>query len=96
MDVTRGEFELLKQIVADNQRRLENVDTHGTRGINVIQTQIADLIKDVAEMRADQKSASESRRAGRKWVATFVVATIASIGGIIGVLLEIASKVHGH
>ena len=47
-EVTRGEFDMLKSMVTDNNRRIDTIDSTGTRGVGVIQTQLTDLAKDVA------------------------------------------------
>jgi len=52
-DVTRGEFDLLKQIVASNQARLEGIDQGGTKGVAVVQTQLVDVVKDITELKAE-------------------------------------------
>lgn len=51
-EVTRGEFEMLRQQVGDNARRLDSIDASGTRGVGIVQVQLTDLAKDVAALRA--------------------------------------------
>lgn len=58
-EVTRGEFDMLRQVAASNASRIDNVeatiahridslDQTGTRGVGVVQTQLTELAKDMA------------------------------------------------
>lgn len=52
-DVTRGEFDMLRQMVGTNQNRLDSIDQNGTRGVQAITVQIVDLVKDLTELRSE-------------------------------------------
>lgn len=55
-EITRGEFDLLKGMVERNASRTDDLDNHGTRGVGVIQSQLTDVIKDLAEVKAETKA----------------------------------------
>jgi hypothetical protein len=98
--VTRGEFELLKSIVASNQSRLEGIDLGGTKGVAVVQTQLVDVVKDLAELKAevdkrfdahmrDHAQETKDRTAARRWaIGTF----IAALTVVVTLLLNITFR----
>jgi hypothetical protein len=102
-DVTRGEFELLKSIVASNQARLEGIDSGGTKGVAVVQTQLIDVVKDLAELKAevdkrfdahmrDHAQEARDRVSARRWaIGTF----IAALAVIVTLLLNITFHLRG-
>jgi hypothetical protein len=99
--VGREEFTMLRDQVNANAGRLDNMDATGTRGVAVIAAQVTDVIKDVAELRAelgkheDKHVAEERARvAGRRWALGFACAGLASMAAVIGLLLDIAATVH--
>lgn len=50
---SRGEFDLLRQIVAGQGQRLETIDSSGTKGVAVVQAQMTDVVKDLAELKTE-------------------------------------------
>jgi BMFP domain-containing protein YqiC len=99
--VTRGEFDLLKQIVASNQARLEGIDTGGTKGVAVVQSQLVDVVKDLAELKGevdkrfdahmrDHTQETRDRAAARRWA---VGSFIAALAVIVTLLLNIAIRI---
>lgn len=100
--VTRGEFDLLKQIVVTNQARLEGMDQSGTKGVAVVQTQLTDLVKDVVRLEAEldkrfdehahmHTAEAQSRTVSRRWaVSTF----LAALAIIVTLLLNITIRLH--
>jgi hypothetical protein len=52
--VSRGEFDLLRQMVGATAARVENIDGSGTKGVIVVQAQLADVVKDLAELKSDE------------------------------------------
>lgn len=98
--VTRGEFDLLKQIVTANQSRLEGIDQGGTKGVAVVQAQLLEVVKDLTELKADvnarfdahlREHAQESadRTATRRWmIGTF----LAALAIIVTLLLNITLR----
>lgn len=97
--VTRGEFELLRQIVTANQARLEGIDSSGTKGVAVVQAQLTDLVKDVARLEAEvDKRLDEhlrvhvqdqrDRAAGRRWLAGTVIAVLVLLVAILSLVIS--------
>ena len=95
--VTRGEFELLRQMVTGNQQRLEGMDSGGTKGVLVVQTQLVDVIKDLAELKAEVDKRFDvhvlvherdraDRVAARRWV---IGTALAALAIVITLLLNI-------
>ena len=95
--VTRGEFELLKQIVASNQARLEGIDSGGTKGVAVVQSQLTDVVKDLAELKGEVDKRfdahmrehaleAQARIAARRWA---IGTAIAGLAIIVTLLLNI-------
>lgn len=101
-DVTRGEFNLLKESVDRNERRIETIDDHGTRGVGVLQNQMLDLSKDVAKLEIalehhelGHKEERNDRVRNRKWVLGAVIGGLASMATVISLLLELVLHAHG-
>ena len=94
-EVTRGEFEMLRQMVQQNQNRLENIDASGTRGVAVIQSQMTDLIRDMADLKAEFKSEQITRIQGRRWVLAMAITGTAAIAGLVSALIEVVTHIHG-
>lgn len=103
--VSRGEFDLLRQIVSATQARVENIDTGGTRGVAVVQTQLIDVVKDLTELKAEVNSRfdahvrvhaqdQQNRVIGRRWLVGIGVAGLASMSAVITLLLDVLSHVH--
>lgn len=99
MDVSRGEFDLLKQVVARNESRLDIMDTR------VVQAQLVDLVKDFAELKVDMnkrfdshdlvhKQEAKDRVSGRRWLVGIGIAGLGSMAAILTVVLEILVHVH--
>lgn len=79
--VSRAEFNMLVQQVADYNRRLEAIDSGGTRGVAVLQLQITDLAKDFAAHEKQHEMMESRRLSGRRWAIALAVAAIAAIDG---------------
>lgn len=95
--VTREEFTMLLESVRDNSRRL---DSMGTQGLAV---QVAEVIKDVADVKTSLESfkkdhvaqhANEERRrvASRRWGWGFAVAALAAVETPLIILI---GHIHG-
>lgn len=81
--------------------RVNSIDEHGTRGVGTIQTQLTELVKDVAklEARLDAHAALHEREAkervtGRRWLVGTGIAMLGSMAAILSVLANIASHLH--
>lgn len=103
--VTRGEFDLLKQIVSENQRRIETIDGQGTKGVAVVQAQLLDLTKDVTRLEVEvnkrfdahdlvHKQESKDRISGRRWIIGMGIAGMSSLAAILAVVLQILVHTH--
>lgn len=86
--VTRGEFSMLAQQVASNERRIESLDTSGTRGVGIVQAQLTDLTKDVAGLSTrldkheqEHRQEAADRRSRARWVVGTAIAFFAMIEG---------------
>lgn len=87
--VTRPEFEMLARRVNENARRIEAIDTGGTRGVAVLQLQITDLAKDFAKHEEQHAQAETRRLSGRRWAIALAVAAVAAIDGpMVTILLS--------
>lgn len=104
-EITRGEFEMLRQIVNANQARLEAIDLSGTRGVGALTSRVDDLVKNMAEFKLEvsndfrdhrtQHETEENRRiAGRRWAVTTAVAICALLLGLYP--LAILALHNGH
>jgi molybdenum-dependent DNA-binding transcriptional regulator ModE len=98
-EVTRGEFDLLKTIVASNQARLEGIDSGGTKGVAVVQSQLVDLVKDMAELKAEvdkrfdahkaeHQLEARDRAAGRRYAVTTALVVIGLLVSILALVLR--------
>jgi hypothetical protein len=84
--VTREEFRQL-------MRRVDMIDTSGTRGVAVLAVQIQDLAKDFSRHEEKHDRQELARAASRRWLIGAVIALVAAVDGpIVAVLLA----VHGH
>jgi hypothetical protein len=81
--VTRPEFN-------DLRRRVDAMDSGGTRGVAVLGVQLQEVAKDVARLEnqlqahhAEHQAAEAARATGRRWLITAVIAAVAAIDGPI-------------
>lgn len=85
--------------------RVERIDQTGTRGVGVIQVQITELAKDLAELKGETNAWQASherqhsddvaaRTMGRRWMIGSVIAGAAAAGTIIAMLADIVAQVH--
>jgi hypothetical protein len=89
--LTRGEFAMLAARVDENARRLDAIDTSGTRGVGVLQMQITDLAKDFAAHEQKHEQAESKRVTGRRWAIGAAIAAVASMCAVLALLADIAS-----
>lgn len=98
--VTRGEFDLLRQMVQQNASRVETIDNLGTRGVGTIQSQLSDLTKDLLELKTDMnmrfsdhdklhKSEKRERVNSRRWLIGTALLMITALGGLYPFLYTI-------
>ena len=55
-EVTRDEFNMLRDQVKANAERISAIDQGGTRGVAVVGVQVTEVIKDVADVRAELRA----------------------------------------
>ena len=105
-DVTRGEFAMLKSEVERNERRLESIDDHGTRGVATVQIQLTEVVKNLGELKADvnarfdahfrlHEKDEKDRISRRRFTVAAVIAILGSLATILALLVEIFLHVHG-
>lgn len=77
---------MLASRVEDTARRLEGMDQGGTRGVAVLAAQVAEVVKDVADLRLalgqhDQRHNDEqrSRVNSRRWLVMAIIAALALV-----------------
>lgn len=95
--VTREEFAMLASRVTENARRIDMIDSGGTRGVAVLAVQVQEVAKDVAAVAKDMEAhdqrhekEQQQRASNRKWMVGAVIAGIAAIDGpIVSVLLAV-------
>jgi hypothetical protein len=88
--VTRGEFQ-------DLWRRVEAIDTVGSRGVAVVGVQVQELTKDVAKLetqleqhRTEHVLAEQARISGRRWLIAAIIAAVAAVDGpMVTILLSV-------
>ena len=96
-EVSRGEFDLLKQIVNSNQMRLESMDQGGSRGVGVVQAQLTEVARDLAELKAEvdkrfdrhqlvHEQEADQRVAGRRWSVGTVLAILTLLVAILALV----------
>lgn len=92
--VSRPEFDMLRQAVSENARRLDSIDQSGTRGVGVVQQQITDLAKDVAGLQvkfdkheSEHGQSERDRRSSRRWLVTSGIALLVALEGPLAYLV---------
>lgn len=100
-EVTRGEFDMLRDAVTTNARRIDAIDDHGTRGVVALQAQMLDLVKDVGKLEISLENHEKShveerkeRQRSRRWMIGTAIAGLASMSAVIGLLIEVLMHVH--
>lgn len=92
--ITRYEFQDLERRVGANERRIEDIDHGGTRGVAVLAVQVQDIIKSVAELKRDMETHETKHITDRRWAISILIAFIAAIGGLYPFLIVLLQ--HGH
>lgn len=84
---------------------MENIDQHGTRGVAVIQEQVTEVIRDLTSLKiendiwqkghtSEHNQERKDRISGRRWTIGTVIAGLAGLATVIGLLVDVLSKVH--
>jgi hypothetical protein len=94
MTVTRDEFSMLREQVAENARRLDEIDRLGTRGVAVVAVQVSELTKDVGAVqtelerhRAEHEADARARASGRRWAVGIGAVLFAAVESPLVTLL---------
>lgn len=102
---TRGEFEMLKQLVSDTRAQITSMDNTGTKGVGVVQAQLTEVVKDLAELKGDvslrfaahqqvHEQDQQQRREGRRWLIGIGLAGIGTMATVVGLLIGVLSNLH--
>lgn len=102
-EITRGEFELLKQIVTQNQNRLEAIDLSGTRGVGALTSRVDDMVKDLAEFKTEvtndfrehkalHKDEESKRVSARRWAITTAILALTALAGLYPLIFLVTRK----
>lgn len=100
--ISKREFDMLAGQVSGNARRVDAIDQGGTRGVGVLQLQVAELIRDVSALSTrmdghetrhgrEAQQAAEQRRSSRRFAITTAIAAIAAVGGLYGLLIAVVA-----
>jgi hypothetical protein len=95
---SQREMDMLRQ-------RVDQIDSGGTRGVGIIQNQITDLIKEVAELKQETRAwqtthetqhekDERDRTTGRRWLVGTGIAGIGCMIAILGLLVQLAQEIH--
>ena len=95
---TRREFDQLQQ-------RVESMDSHGTRGVGILQEQITNLVRDITEIKTtvDHKFRDvddrfelqrQERLSGRRWLIGIGIAGVSALAAVLAILVAIFQQVH--
>lgn len=96
--VSRGEFDLLRQIVTANQARLDLIDLNGTKGVAVVQAQLVEVVRDITELKAEVNARFDAHQrvhdrdqaaqtGARRYALTTTVAVLALLVTILALLI---------
>lgn len=94
--VARGEFDQLA-------RRVELIETRGSSGVQALQVQVNDLIKDVTKLEAsvetkfaahelEHRQDAAARVSGRRWLVGTMIAAAMLLLTILGLVISIAGQ----
>jgi len=99
-DVTRGEFDMLKEKTGSMERRIESIDNHGTRGVGALQIQVVEVLKDIAEIKVQftsylsehvrtHREEKDQRLTERHWLIGIGIAGVSALAAILAVVVVI-------
>jgi hypothetical protein len=98
---TRREVDHLRDDVRGMGKRIDELDSNGTRGMVGITLQISDLIKAQGEMSGrfteherQHQSEAQQRVIGRRWLVGMGFAGMAAMAAVITMLVDVLSHLH--
>lgn len=74
------------------ERRVDGIDTGGTRGVQALTLRVDELVKDMATHEAEHKASEQQRRSDRRWIIGVAVALITPLYPLIGWMLAAALR----
>jgi hypothetical protein len=85
---------------------IRRLDEHGTRGVQALLVQLTEVVKDMSEMKSEVNARFDAhqrihdqdhkeRQEGRRWFFMAAVTFIGVMAAVIGLLVDIAGKLHG-
>jgi hypothetical protein len=93
-EVSRDEFAMLREQVADSARRLDEIDRIGTRGVAVLAVQVAELSKDMGAVQAqmikhqqEHEADARARVSARRWAVGIGAVLFAAVESPLVTLL---------
>lgn len=92
--VSRREFDLLLEEFRAFVRRLNDIDTHGTRGTGVLEQRILDLTSDVATLQARMEQTQQDRATNRKWIIGLVFTFAGVVISTLTLLASVLQNAH--
>jgi hypothetical protein len=75
--------------------RLERLDEHGTRGVDRMAAEVAQLRKDVTEHEQAHEKQRQEQVASRRWLVGIVVALVIPLYPLLGWGLILLARTHG-
>jgi uncharacterized protein (DUF885 family) len=93
-EVSRDEFAMLREQVATVERRLDEIDRIGTRGVAVLAVQVSELSKDMGGMQTqmtkhqqEHEADARARVTGRRWAIGLAAVLFAAVESPLVTLL---------
>jgi hypothetical protein len=93
-EVSRDEFTMLRDQVAEYGRRLDEIDRIGTRGVAVLAVQVSELTKDVGAVQRqleahhqEHQADAKARQVSRRWAVTIGATLFAAVESPLVALL---------
>lgn len=97
----RRELDLLHQADRDLRQAIADLDNHGSRGVLALQSQVTDLIKDMAEIKVaigahetQHENEARERRNGRRWMVGAVFTGMSGFAAVIAILIDVLRHLH--
>ena len=89
---SRYEFEDLERRVDASERRLDEIDRSGTRGVAVLAVQVQNLISGVAKVESEIEGHKKDHVNNRRWAIGTIVAILTAIGGLYPLIYALRIK----
>lgn len=97
--VTRREYDQfradLREDLAELRRRLDRIDTHGTRSHGATEQRLLDVTGDVAHLQEQMEQARRDQRGNRRWMVSTIFAGLGIMITVLSLLADIWMR-HAH